>query len=59
MDITVDAGKTLDYIVELDRICQEVTDAVNDNFQFIILTDKQAGPDRYNCLVVVMFDGLL
>ena len=51
VDITVDANAPLDYVVELDRICQEVTDAVNDNIQFIILSDKRAGPDRYKCCV--------
>lgn len=47
VDITIEAGKPLDYIVELDRICQEVTEAVNDEYQFIVLSDKKAGIERY------------
>lgn len=53
VDITVEAGKPLDYLVELDRICQEVTDAVNNDYRFIILSDKQAGPKRYSKLILL------
>ena len=42
VDITVDATQPLDYIVELDRVCQEVTEAVAENYQFIVLSDKAA-----------------
>ena len=47
VDITVDATQPLDYIVELDRVCQEVTEAVAENYQFIVLSDKAAGPERH------------
>lgn len=46
VDITVDANQPLDYVVELDRICQEVCEAVNQDYQFIVLSDKKAGPQR-------------
>lgn len=46
VDITVDANQPLDYVVELDRICREVDQAVNQDYQFIVLSDKMAGPER-------------
>ena len=46
LDITADARKPLDYVSELDRVCKEATEAVNDDYQFIVLSDRSAGPDR-------------
>jgi len=51
--MTVEATVPLVYVVELDRICEEVTEAVKDEFQFIILSDKKAGKERYNQLLSV------
>ena len=46
IDITVDASVQLVYVAELDRICYEVTEAVKEDFQFIVLSDKLADKDR-------------
>jgi hypothetical protein len=43
----VDANVPLVYITQLDRICEEVTEAVKADFQFIILSDRKAGKQRY------------
>ena len=45
--MTIGTEETLDYGQQLSRICQEVSDAVNSGHQFIILSDKAAGPTRY------------
>ena len=49
VDITADADGTglLDYVSELDRVCQQVSEAVDEGFQFIILSDRAAGPKRH------------
>lgn len=46
VDITVDADRPFAYPVELDRVCREAAEAVNEGHQFIVLSDRQAGPDR-------------
>ncbi len=56
VDITVDATQPLDYIVELDRVCQEVSEAVAENYQFIVLSDKAAGPERH-AHISILFPG--
>ena len=45
--MTIGTEESLDYIQQLDRICLEVTEAVNSGTQFIILSDRAAGPQRY------------
>jgi len=44
--MTIGTLEPLDYGQQLSRICQEVSDAVNSGHQFIILSDKAAGPQR-------------
>ena len=46
VDITVDANQLFDYPVELNRICCEAAEAVNEGHEFIVLSDRSAGPDR-------------
>lgn len=46
VDITADASEPLDYVKELDRVCKEAAEAVGEDFQLIVLSDKAAGPRR-------------
>lgn len=34
------------YIKTLDRVCEETTKAIGEDYKVIVLSDRQAGPDR-------------
>ena len=47
IDITFDKEEGPGGLLNgLNRVCQETCKAAEDNYQLIILSDKQAGPDR-------------
>ena len=62
VDTTIDRKEQFDYVTELNRICLQVAEAVMDDYQFIVLSDRLAGPDRYHvplgCFISANFYGI-
>jgi hypothetical protein len=48
IDITFDAEEGPKGLSKaLDRICEEACKAAQDSYQFLVLSDRKAGMDRY------------
>lgn len=48
IDITFDTEEGPKVLAKaLDRICEEACKAAQDNYQFIVLSDRKAGASRY------------
>jgi glutamate synthase (NADPH/NADH) len=48
IDITFDAEEGLKGISKtLDRICEQACTAAQESYQFLVLSDRKAGMDRY------------